>query len=92
MATIRLGDQIESRSRCRSPSGSALTGSTRSGWSHEWKRGLTAALEALVADADDVLIPAAISSGVLLAVNVLRRRYVVLFDARVRREGQMRRG
>ena len=53
---------------------------------------LTAALEALLADTDDVLIPAAISSAVLLAVNILLLRYVVLFDARVRREGQMRRG
>jgi hypothetical protein len=53
---------------------------------------LTAALEALLADAGEVLIPAAISSAVLLVVNVLLLRYVVLFDARVRREGQMRRG
>jgi hypothetical protein len=53
---------------------------------------LTAALEALLAQTYEVLIPAAISSGVLLAVNAGLLRYVVLFDARIRREEDVRRG
>jgi uncharacterized protein DUF6755 len=53
---------------------------------------LAAALEALLAQTRDVLIPAAISSAVLLAVNAMLLRYVVLFDARVRREGRVRDG
>ena len=53
---------------------------------------LTAALEALLAQTYDVLIPAAISSAVLLAVNAMLLRYVVLFDAGIRREGDVRRG
>ena len=50
---------------------------------------LPAALEALLAQTREVLIPAAISSAVLLAVNAVLLRYVVLFDARVRREGRV---
>lgn len=53
---------------------------------------LAAALEALLAQTRDVLIPAAISSAVLLAVNAMLLRYVVLFDARVRRESRVRGG
>ena len=53
---------------------------------------LTAALEALLAQTYEVLIPAAISSAVLLAVNAGLLRYVVLFDARIRREEDVGRG
>jgi hypothetical protein len=45
---------------------------------------LTAALEGLLAHADDVLLPAAAGSFVLCAVNALLLRYVVTFDAGVR--------
>ena len=45
---------------------------------------LTAALEALLAQTYDVLVPAAIGSFVLLAANALLLRYVITFDAAVR--------
>jgi hypothetical protein len=53
---------------------------------------LTAALEALLAETYDVLIPAAVASGVLLGVNALLLRYVVSFDARLRNQRTFRRG
>lgn len=46
---------------------------------------LTAGLEALLAHAYDVLVPAAIGSFVLCAANALLLRYVLSFDAAVRR-------
>jgi hypothetical protein len=53
---------------------------------------LTAALEALLAGTLEVLVPAAISSAVLLGVNALLLRYVVSFDARLRDDRTFRRG
>lgn len=53
---------------------------------------LTAALEALLAGTLEVLVPAAISSAVLLGVNALLLRYVVSFDARLRDDRTLRRG
>jgi hypothetical protein len=53
---------------------------------------LTAALEALLAGTLEVLVPAAISSAVLLGVNALLLRYVVSFDARLRVDRTFRRG
>jgi hypothetical protein len=53
---------------------------------------LTAALEALLAGTIEVLVPAALSSAVLLGVNALLLRYVVSFDARLRKERPFRRG
>jgi hypothetical protein len=53
---------------------------------------LTAALEALLAGTFEVLVPAALSSAVLLGVNALLLRYVVSFDARLRKERPFRRG
>jgi hypothetical protein len=47
---------------------------------------LTAGLEALLAHDTIVLVPAAVASFVLLAVNALLLRYVISFDASVRRE------
>lgn len=45
---------------------------------------LTAGLEALLAHAYDVLVPAAIGSFVLLVANALLLRYVITFDAEIR--------
>jgi hypothetical protein len=53
---------------------------------------LTAALEALLAGTLEVLVPAALSSAVLLGVNALLLRYVVSFDARLRDDRSVRRG
>lgn len=47
---------------------------------------VTAGLEALLAHETAVLVPAAIASLVLLAVNAALLRYVVVFDAHVRHE------
>ena len=46
---------------------------------------LTAGLEALLAGTRDVLAPAAIASLTLFLVNALLLRYVLSFDARIRR-------
>ena len=46
---------------------------------------LTAALEALLAHTYDVATPAAIGSFVLCGANALLLRYVITFDASVRR-------
>jgi hypothetical protein len=51
---------------------------------------LTAALEAFLSRSYQVLIPAAASSAVLFVFNALLLRYVVTFDARIRREGRGR--
>jgi hypothetical protein len=53
---------------------------------------LTAALEALLAGTLEVLVPAALSSAVLLGVNALLLRFVVSFDARLRYDRSVRRG
>jgi hypothetical protein len=53
---------------------------------------LTAALEALLAGTLEVLVPAALSSAVLLGVNALLLRFVVSFDARLRDDRSVRRG
>ncbi len=47
---------------------------------------LTAALEAFLAQSYQALVPAAVASAVLFVFNALLLRYVVAFDARVRRE------
>ena len=47
---------------------------------------LTAALEAFLARSYQALIPAAVASAVLFVFNALLLRYVVTFDARVRRD------
>jgi uncharacterized integral membrane protein len=47
---------------------------------------LSAALEALLGHAYEVLLPAAIGSFLLFAINGLLLWYVVSFDARIRRE------
>lgn len=52
---------------------------------------LTAALEALLAQSYGALIPATVASAVLFGFNALLLRYVVTFDARVRREERVRR-
>lgn len=49
---------------------------------------LTAALEAFLARTYQVLIPAAAASAVLFLFNAVLLRYVVTFDARVRRQGR----
>ena len=51
---------------------------------------LTAALEAFLAQSYRALIPAATASAVLFVFNALLLRYVVTFDARVRRDGRVR--
>ena len=53
---------------------------------------LTAALEGILAHTYEVLTPAALASGVLLTINAVLLRYVVSFDARVRRDADSRRG
>lgn len=47
---------------------------------------LTAALEALLARSYQVLLPATVASAVLFGFNAALLRYVVIFDAKVRRE------
>ena len=47
---------------------------------------LTAALEALLARTFQALIPAAVASALLFGFNAALLRYVVIFDAKVRRE------